>query len=57
MLREKIPLLSAALVTIYVGAVLGSALNDSGAIVGGLVFFTLSGALVVRGAGSDMTAA
>ena len=44
-LREKIPLLSAALVTIYVGALLGSALNDSGAIVGGLVFFTLSGAL------------
>jgi hypothetical protein len=44
-LRERIPLLSAALVSIYVGAFLGSALNDSGAIVGGLVFFTLSGAL------------
>ena len=44
-LRERIPLLNAALISIYVGAFLGSALNDSGAIVGGLVFFTLSGAL------------
>ena len=43
-LRERIPLLNAALISIYVGAFLG-ALNDSGAIVGGLVFFTLSGAL------------
>ena len=44
-LRERIPLLGAALTTIYVGAFLGSALNDSGAIVGGIMFFTLAGAL------------
>ena len=44
-LRERISLLGAALTTIYVGAFLGSALNDSGAIVGGIMFFTLAGAL------------
>jgi hypothetical protein len=44
-IREQIPTMSAGLVAIYVGAFLGSAVNDSGAIVGGLVFFTLSGFL------------
>jgi hypothetical protein len=44
-LRRDIPTLSITLVTLYAGAVLGSALNDSGAIVGGLLFFTLANAL------------
>ncbi|MET1000497.1 MAG: hypothetical protein ABWZ15_01690 [Acidimicrobiia bacterium] len=44
-LKERIPLLGAALTATYAGAVLGSLLNDSGAIVGGVVFFTLTGAL------------
>jgi hypothetical protein len=44
-LKERIPLLGAALTATYAGAVLGSLVNDSGAIVGGVVFFTLTGAL------------
>jgi len=44
-LRRNIPALGIALSVLYFGAVLGSALNDSGAIVGGLLFFTLANAL------------
>jgi hypothetical protein len=44
-LRKQMPALGVVLAATIVVAVLGSALNDSGAIVGGIVFFTLSGAL------------
>ncbi len=44
-LHKQMPTLGIALVSIYLGAFLGSALNDSGAIVAGITFFTLSGSL------------
>ncbi|HEY6416608.1 MAG TPA: hypothetical protein VIX41_10235, partial [Acidimicrobiales bacterium] len=46
-LRRKIPTLQAGLVAAYVAAVLGSAVNDSGAIVGGVTLMVLVTALVV----------
>jgi hypothetical protein len=46
-LRRKIPTLQAGLVAAYVAAVLGSAVNDSGAIVGGVTLMVLAAALVV----------
>jgi hypothetical protein len=46
-LRRKIPTLQAGLVAAYVAAVLGSAVNDSGAIVGGVTLMVLATALVV----------
>jgi hypothetical protein len=44
-LTKQMPTLTFALVSVYIGAFLGSALNDSGAIVAGITFFTLAGAL------------
>jgi hypothetical protein len=46
-LRRNIPTLQAGLVAAYVAAVLGSAVNDSGAIVGGVTLMVLATALVV----------
>lgn len=63
-MRERLPALPAGLLALVVAAVLGSLLNDSGAIVGGVASLVLSSALVVelldldRGAveaGSDET--
>jgi hypothetical protein len=46
-LRRNLPTLQAGLVAAYVAAVLGSAVNDSGAIVGGVTLMVLAAALVV----------
>jgi len=44
-MRERIPTLRAGVVATIVAAVLGSAVNDSGAIVGGVALFVLAAAL------------
>jgi hypothetical protein len=44
-LRKQVPTFGITCATVFVVAALGSALNDSGAIVGGIALFTLSGAL------------
>ena len=44
-LREQIPTLRAGVVASIVAAVLGSAVNDSGAIVGGVTLFVLVASL------------
>ena len=46
-LRERIPGLRAGLAALTLAAVLGSAVNDSGAIVGGVAAFVLTAALLV----------
>jgi hypothetical protein len=56
-LRRKIPTLQAGLVAAYVAAVLGSAVNDSGAIVGGVTLMVLATALVVLVMEPDRTRA
>lgn len=57
--RERAPALGVAVTAIVVGAFLGSAVNDSGAIVGALVFFTATNALAwcALRAGADRVAA
>ena len=52
-LRRKIPTLQAGLVAAYLAAVLGSAVNDSGAIVGGVTLMVLATALAVLVLESD----
>ncbi|HET6663059.1 MAG TPA: hypothetical protein VFG94_02320 [Acidimicrobiales bacterium] len=46
-LRRNIPTLQAGLVAAYLAALLGSAVNDSGAIVGGVTLMVLATALAV----------
>jgi hypothetical protein len=46
-LRRKVPTLQAGLVAAYLAALLGSAVNDSGAIVGGVTLMVLATALAV----------
>jgi hypothetical protein len=55
-LRRKIPTLQAGLVAAYLAALLGSAVNDSGAIVGGVTLMVLATALVVLVLESDRIA-
>jgi hypothetical protein len=45
--RERIPALQAGLVAAYVAAVLGSVVNDSGVIVGGITLTVLAVSLLV----------
>ena len=52
-LRRNIPTLQAGLVAAYLAAVLGSAVNDSGAIVGGVTLMVLATALAVLVLESD----
>jgi hypothetical protein len=46
-IRDRAPTLRVALVAAFVGVVLGSALNDSGAIVGGTLSYMLTLAIIV----------
>jgi hypothetical protein len=55
-LRRNIPTLQAGLVAAYLAALLGSAVNDSGAIVGGVTLMVLATALVVLVLESDRVA-
>ncbi|HKA84154.1 MAG TPA: hypothetical protein VKD21_09835 [Acidimicrobiales bacterium] len=55
-LRRNIPTLQAGLVAAYLAAVLGSAVNDSGAIVGGVTLMVLATALAVLALESDRVA-
>ena len=55
-LRRNIPTLQAGLVAAYLAAVLGSAVNDSGAIVGGVTLMVLATALAVLVLESDLVA-
>jgi hypothetical protein len=49
--RDRIPTLQAGLVAAYVAAVLGSAVNDSGVIVGGITLTVLAASLLVLALG------
>ncbi len=51
--RDRIPTLQAGLVAAYVAAVLGSAVNDSGVIVGGVTMAVLAVSLLVLALESD----
>ncbi len=55
-LRRNIPTLQAGLAAAYLAAVLGSAVNDSGAIVGGVTLMVLATALAVLVLESDRVA-
>jgi hypothetical protein len=55
-LRRHIPTLQAGLVAAYLAALLGSAVNDSGAIVGGVTLMVLATALAVLVLESDRVA-
>jgi hypothetical protein len=52
-LTERIPTLAAGLAAVVVAAVLGSALNDSGAIVGGVTLMVVSASLAYLAVGPE----
>ena len=56
-LRRNIPTLQAGLVAAYLAALLGSVVNDSGAIVGGVTLMVLATALAVLVLEPDRVAA
>jgi hypothetical protein len=55
-IRQRIPTLRAGLVAAYVAAFLGSAVNDSGAIVGGVTLMVLASTLAVLALEPDRVA-